>query len=797
MRVPLSWLRELVPVEASPEDLAERLSLGGLAVEEVLRTGAGIDGVVVGEVVSVRDHPDADNLVLVVVDTGSGRRDIVCGARNFSAGDRVPVAAPGAKLPGGTEIGRRTVRGQTSDGMLCSARELELSDDHSGILVLAADAPLGADVRTALGLDDVVLHLDVTPNRPDALSIVGVAREVAALYGLPLAVPEPSVPETGPDVSTLAAVRIEDPRGCARYLARVVTGVRVGPSPWWMRRRLFACGMRPISNVVDVTNYVLLERGHPLHAFDLARLAGRQIVVRRPRRGEVVTTLDGVRRALDRTDVVICDAERPVAVAGVMGGADSEVGDDSTDLLLESAWFDPIRVLRTARRLGLRTEASVRFERGADPEAVPTAAARAAALFAEVCGGTVARGAVDVHPRPAKRRRITLRTARANAFLGTDATAEQMSGWLSALGCSVQAGRGSLRVEPPTFRPDLLAEEDLFEEIARLYGYGRVPATLPPVRQVGGLTRSQSVRRLARRALLGAGLSEATTLSLVTPALADRLGVPPGHSLRSAIRLANPVSEEEAVLRPSLVWGLLLAAQRNAARGASSIALFEIGATFVPREGDAPAEPLEAAWVLAGEMPQGWSSAGRPYDFFDSKGIAEALLRAIGVTNIETSPGIAEPAGMHPGRAATLAAGETPVGHVAELHPRTAAALDLPGRVALGALDLGAAIAAAREFLPRPLPRFPAVLRDLAVIVPEDTPAAEVERRIRSSGGDLLESFRLFDLYRGEPIPPGCKSLAFSLTIRHPERTLTDADADGVLQALHQGVRDAGWSIRA
>lgn len=796
MRVPLSWLREFAPVEAGGDELAARLPAAGLKVEELIRTGAGIEGVVVGRVLDIRDHPDADTLILVKADVGEGPRDIVCGARNFAVGDLVPVALPGARLPGGLGIERRTVRGETSDGMLCSPRELEISDDHSGILVLDRDLKLGQDVREALGLDDEILDIEVTPNRPDLLSVVGVAREVAALYGLRLDVPASAVPEEGPLAGGLASVTIEDPRGCPRYLARVVTGIRAGPSPWWMRRRLLAAGMRPISGPVDVTNYVLLERGHPLHAFDLARLRGRAVVVRRPRKGERITTLDGAERALAREDVAICDAERPVAVAGVIGGADTEVGDGTTDLLLESAYFDPTRILRTARRLGLRTEASVRFERGADPEGVPAAADRAAALLVEVCGGTVARGAIDAYPRPARSRPIRLRVARANALLGTAITAEEMAGHLEALDCRVEARtRTALRVAPPTFRPDLRAEIDLVEEVARTSSYERVPVTLPSGGRAGGLTRDQSLRRLARRTLLGAGLSEAQTLSLVPPGLPDRLELASGHPWRKALRLANPLSEEESALRPSLLPGLLLAAARNVARRNTSLALFEIGVAFAPAGTELPEESLRAAWVMAGPAPAGWHAPAREYDFFDAKGVLEALLAALGVEGAAVVAVPLEP--LHPTRSARVDLGGAAAGTVGELQPRAARALDLPSRVAVGEVSLAPLLARARDATPGDLPRFPAVARDLAVVAGAGEAAARVEQAIRQAAGPLLESIGLFDVYSGEQIGPGLRSLAFSLTFRHPDRTLTDAEVGEAMASIERAVHAAGWATRS
>jgi phenylalanyl-tRNA synthetase beta chain len=796
MKAPLSWIREFAPVEAAADELARRLPIAGLQVEEVIRTGSGIEGVVVGKVLEINEIPGATKIIHVTVDAGDGPREIVCGARNFAVGDLVPVAVPGAKLPSGMEIARREMQGKVSDGMLCSALELGISDDHSGILVLEGEHKLGQDVREALSLDDEILDIDITPNRPDLLSVAGIAREIAALYELPFAVPPPELRDGGPPVDERASVRVEDPKGCPRYLARVITDIRVPPSPWWMQRRLLACGMRPISGPVDVTNYVLLERGHPLHAFDLAALRGRAIVVRRPRKGEErFTTLDGAERTLSKEDVVICDAEGPVAVAGIMGGASSEVGENTTEILLESAYFSPERVLRTARRLGLRTEASVRFERGADPEAVSSAAERAAALLAEVCGGSVARGALDVYPKPVKPKPIRLRVARTNELLGVTIPAPEMASSLRPLGCVVGSQtRTSLRVLPPTFRPDLRTEIDLVEEIARRYSYDRFPTTLPSSGRAGGLSRDQQLRRLARRLLLGYGLAEAHTLSMLPPRFPDRLALPVEHPWRKTLVIANPLSEEESVLRPSLLPGLLLAAARNVARRNTTVALFEIGAAFVPTDAELPDEPLRAAWLLTGPAPDGWHGTHRTLDFFDAAGALERLVEGLGVSGV-TREAI-DVAPMHPGRSARLVIDGLDIGVVAELHPRAARALDLMDRVAVGEIDLAPLFSAAREAASGDLPRFPPVSRDLALLVPAETPATTVRGTVREAAGDLLEDIAVFDVYRGAEIGADRASLAFSLSFRHPDRTLTDAEVSERMTAVEEAARRAGWTVR-
>jgi phenylalanyl-tRNA synthetase beta chain len=796
MKAPLSWIREFTPVEAGADELARRLPIAGLQVEEVIRTGSGIEGVVVGRVLEINEIPGATKIIHVTVDAGDGPREIVCGARNFAVGDLVPVAVPGARLPSGMEIARREMHGKVSDGMLCSALELGVSDDHSGILVLEGEHKLGQDVREALALDDEILDIDITPNRPDLLSVAGIAREIAALYELPFAIPTPELRHDGPAADEAASVRVEDAKGCPRYLARIISGVRVAPSPWWMQRRLLACGMRPISGPVDVTNYVLLERGHPLHAFDLAALRGRAVVVRKPRKSEQrFTTLDGAERTLSKEDLVICDAEGPVAVAGIMGGASSEVGESTTEILLESAYFSPERVLRTARRLGLRTEASVRFERGADPEAVPHAAERAAALLAEVSGGSVARGTIDVYPKTIKSKPIRLRVARTNELLGVTIPAPEMASSLRPLGCVVEAQtRTALRVLPPTFRPDLRTEIDFVEEIARRYSYDRLPTTLPSSGRAGGLSRDQQLRRLARRLLLASGLSEAHTLSMLPPRFPDRLALPLDHPWRNTLGIANPLSEEESVLRPSLLPGLLLAAARNVARRNTTVALFEIGAVFIPTEAELPDEPLRAAWLLTGPAPDGWHGTHRALDLFDAVGALERLLEGLGVSGVTREAIDVSP--LHPGRTARLAIGGLEIGVVAELHPRAARALDLADRVAVGEVDLAPLFAAAREAEPGGLPRFPPVSRDLALLVPSETPATAVREAVRVAAGDLLEDIAIFDVYRGAEIGADRASLAFSLSFRHPDRTLTDAEISEHMAAVEEAARHAGWTVR-
>ncbi len=552
MKAPLSWLRDFAPIEGSIPELADRLNGIGLIVEGVHAPGRDIAGVRTIRVLSIERHPNADKLILVDVDPGDGEtRRVVCGASNFAVGDVLPWAPPGAELPGGFKLEQRRIRGEVSDGMLCSARELQLSDDHSGIMILPPDTRLGEDIRTVLGLDDIVFDLEITPNRPDAMSIAGVARDLAAALGLPFAFPEPDAPgviELAP-----ATLVVEALDRCPRYVAK--TGrVVVAPSPGWMTQRLTKAGMRPISNVVDVTNYVMLERGQPLHAFDLNLLGGRGIVVRMANDGEQITTLDGVERTLSPSDLLICDANRvPQAIAGVMGAGDSEVSDATTEVLLESAYFTGDGILRTSKRLGLRTESSARFERGVDPNGTAIAADRAWELFTEIASGQAANDTLDEYPQPIEPTRVPLRTARVNDVLGTELETAAIRGHLEPLGFRVPDGAhadghgGIVEYDVPTYRPDVEREIDLIEEVARHHGYNNIVRTLPRMKEPsGGLTPVQVGRRAVRDALLGTGLSEAYTFSLVAPADLAAAGLP-----AVGIELENPLRAEESLLRPA------------------------------------------------------------------------------------------------------------------------------------------------------------------------------------------------------------------------------------------------------
>ena len=787
MRISYRWLSEYV--ELPPvEELARRLTAVGLEVEALERVGQGLAGVVAARVVASEKHPNAEKLSVARVDAGGPEPlQIVCGARNYRVGDVVPLATVGTTLPGGTRIERARLRGVESSGMLCSARELGLDPDASGLLILPSEVAPGTPIARALDLEDVLLEVNVTPNRPDALSHVGIAREVAAALGGAVRLPRPALSEQGSPAGEAVRVRIEAPERCHRYAARVVEGVRIGPSPGWLARRLEACGVRSISNVVDVTNLVLLELGHPLHAFDLDRVAGHEILVRTARPGERLTTLDGKERALDPDDLLIADRDRGSALAGVMGGGDSEIGPGTTRVLIESAWFAPAGIRRTAKRHGLKTEASYRFERGADPGMVIRALDRCAQLVAELAGGTVRPGVVDAHPRPYHPVEVALRWRRPAELLGLPVPREEARRVLIGLGFEERAaGEEGARFAVPSWRQDIGIEEDLVEEIVRSKGYDAIPETLPGLAldTPAVSPEAEAVARV-RQALEAAGFSEAVNFSFVAPAELAAVGAGEG-----AVALKNPISAELAVMRTSLLPSLLRDAALNLRQRVEDVRLYEIARTYHgrPGAGDHPAdERAEVAGVLLGRRhPVGWASGGDPVDFHDAKAAIEDVLAALGVEGARWEAR-AEP-WAHPRYAAALRADGETLGTMGQLHPRTAAAFELPPASYGFALDLARLVEHAR-LVPQHagVPRFPAVLRDMAVVVPDPVQAAQVIAAVQAE--PLVERATLFDVYTGAPIPAGQRSLALALLYRAPDRTLTDAEVDAAHARIVERLR--------
>lgn len=796
MRVSLKWLKELVDIDVPVEELVDRLDMTGTKVEQVVKTGAGLDGVVIGQVLTKEQHPNADKLSYCQVDVGAGEPlKIVCGATNFAPGDKVPVATVGATLPGGIVIKRAKLRGLESEGMMCSASELGVGADASGLLILPPDAPVGASYAEYAGLSDTILELEVTPNRPDCLSMVGVAREVAAVLGLEARSPRWTLETGGAPVEQDVAVTIEDPDLCPRYTARLIRGVRVGPSPEWLVERIVAAGARPINNVVDVTNYVLFELGQPLHAFDLATLARRdgvaEIIVRRAREGETLTTLDGQERRLTPGMLVIADASGPVALAGVMGGEATEVSESTIDVLLESACFDRACISKTSRALGLISESSLRFERGVDPELAAAASERAAQLIAELGGGTVAPGIVDVYPRPAVARTITLRVGRMNAFLGTSLASEEAAAILRRLGVAVEGKDDALTCTVPTFRPDLEREVDLYEEVVRIWGMERVPSTLPGGRErIGGLDTAQRLQRRIGEVMRACGLNEHIGLVFEDPRRVELCGFELGPD-ETLVELINPMSSEQSHLRVSTLTGLLDAVSHNQRHGVTDVHLYELGRVFRTSPGrKLPKERLVLGAVLAGSWDrQQWYERPRPLDFFDAKGVVQSLFEELSIAPWRLDP--AQHAWLQPGRAADIVVRGEVVGWVGEVAPRLLEAFDVAGSVAAFELDVKSIVRAAggvRRY--EEIPRYPAVKLDVALVVPREAPAERVLAAIRKHGKPLLADVRLFDVYVDPDdaavrrLPEGTKSLAFSLEYRAADRTL----ADDEVRAVHERV---------
>jgi phenylalanyl-tRNA synthetase beta chain len=792
VRIPLDWLREYAPTDLGADDLAELITHRGVKVEGVLRPWAGLDGVVVVRVLEVRDHPDSEKLCVARIAHGAGETELVVGVRNMGPGDLVPWAPPGARVPVLPEpLASREIRGVVSDGMLCSPRELAISQDHGGILVLDDTWQVGDEVKAGLGLDDAILDIEVEPNRPDFLSVVGVAREVAAATGVALQPVDIAVDELEEDAADAATIRIDDVSGCPRYVARIVRGVSHRPSPLRAQARLTACGMRPIDAIVDATNYAMLELGQPLHGFDMDRLVGPGIVVRCAVEDERIVTLDGVERVLDPDDLLICDLRAPVAIAGIMGGQTSEVSSETTNVLLESAYFTRGRVLLSARRLDLHSEASHRFERGTDPEGLEAGAARGAKLIAAWAGGEVLAGiasAGDVPPRHT----VAMRPSRATHLLGYPVAPPDAVAVFDALGMANRADDDVVEVEVPGYRTDIEREVDLIEEVVRIQGYDRVGATLPRAPHGGSVPSSYAFARRTKDALARSGLQEIRPAPFAS---AEDLAL---FDDGDAVPVANPLRAEEGFLRTRLSPGLLRAVARNQALGVERIALFEVGITFRLGTGDEPfREYRKAGFVLCGPAAWGWDAVRREVDVLDGKGILERLMEDLRVDGWGLGDVPAGP--FHPGRAASILLDGRAIGVLGEIHPRTTATLDLAGRVVVGVVGLGpleAASSGAFEF--REVPRFPPVRRDLAFVVADHVRAGEMGRAIEEAAGDLFGACELFDVFRGGAVPAGHKSLAFAVDLRARDRTLTDEDAQPRIDAIVARVSsEFGAELRA
>ncbi|WP_419915275.1 phenylalanine--tRNA ligase subunit beta [Candidatus Poriferisodalis sp.] len=804
MKVLLSWLREFAPIEGDPAELADHLSDLGMAVEE-MRILPSLDGVVVARVAGLRPHPEADRIQLVDVELpGSvgegtaGALQVCCGAFNMAVGDLVPLATVGTTMPGGLEIGERRMRGQLSQGMCCSAAELDLGADAEGIMILPSEFELGAPLMSQLGLaGDVLYDLEVNPNRPDAMSVAGVARDLAARLGVPFRIPVPLVRETGEDISTVASVQIIDADLCGRFGVRVIRDVTIGQSPPWMQARLTLCGMRPINAVVDVSNYVMLELGTPNHTYDLALVPGGYLGTRRSSEGERLVTLDGSEREMLRGDGLIVDRDdRPIGISGVMGGENTEISDSTTAVLLELAWWDRLSISRTSQRLGLRSEASMRFERGTDHELVPAALDRFCELLDRVTPGgvSVCSGRLDGRGDLPPATRVRVRPARMSHLLGRPFSADELRGLLDPIGlqCAVleDDADGALEVTIPSFRPDVETETDVAEEVARHYGYGRLGRTVPRSPEPGRLTPAQRLRRDLRRVLVGAGLSEAMPNPFLAPDAVRRAGIDGAEP----VRLLNPLATEESVLRPSLLPGLLTAAAYNSSHRNDTVSLFEIGVVFGPPPAGGAADTA-ADKTAAAVLPVETEHLGAIWaggEAADAVHLTELIAAAFGLElDLKNANDLD---GMHPVRAAQVLRGEQAIGVVGEVDPVVCERHGLAQRCAWLQVIVEPLLAAASAAAERPyqlVSTYPSSDIDLAFAVPDGVQASQVRSTLLASGGDELRSVDLFDIYRGDQMDPGTRSLAYRLRLQADDRTLTDEQVADIRQRCIDAVEHA------
>jgi len=828
VRVPYSWLREYCDPGMEPAALADRLVMTGTEVERIGTVGPpSAEGFVVGKVVKCEKHPKADRLSACIVDTGDGERPIVCGAPNVAAGQTVAVALPGATMPNGMKLRKAKLRGLPSEGMILAADELELGDDHEGIMELDPSFGAGTPLGEALPLGEAVLEIEVTPNRSDCFGVYGVAREVHAISGAPLAADpwaQDAPAEGEGEASDYASVAVEVPELCPRFTARVFTDVTIGPSPLWLQARLAAAGQRPINNVVDITNYVMLLTAQPLHAFDLDKVPGGELIVRTAGEGEKMTTLDGVERTFDADAVLVCDRNGPSGIAGIMGGQVSEVSEGTTRVLLEVACWNGTNILRTSRMLGLRSEASARFEKQLHPELCLRAQRIASRLLVELCGAKLVPGTIDVAAEIPEPRRLMLRATRVSGLLGMAISQEEQKTYLERLGFAAETAGEDLQVTvPPDRHYDVTREVDLIEEVARVHGIDEhLPTTLPSTSEaVGGLSREQRLRRRAEDGLRDLGFDQVVGWSFTDPGEAERLRIPSDDPRANPVLLANPLSEEQSAMRTTLLGSLLEIAARNVARGGSDLNLFEsarvylteppTGRNYPHMEGNRPvdplaghfagdqpapfAEPQRLAAIAVGSLAQRtWRGGGEAADFFGMKGVVEALAAGLGV---ELASAPAEEPFLHPGRSAAVSVGGAPAGWLGEVHPLVCRTWDLDAAVAFE-LDFAPLLAAATlgEETYEDVTTFPAVYQDLAVVVPAETSASAVREAILAAGGDLLRAADVFDLYEGEQVGEGRKSLALNLEFRAPDRTLTDEEVAGLRERIEAKLGEIGGILR-
>jgi len=784
MKVSLNWLRDYVEIRMGVNELINLLTMVGLEVEEAISTGEGFEKIVVAEICSIQRHPNAERLSLVEVRTDQERFSIVCGATNIREGQKVPLALIGAKLPNGVEIKKSKIRGESSEGMLCSEIELGLGQDATGILILDPDVPVGVNLGEALGLKDTILDISITPNRPDCLCMIGVAREIAALTHQRVRYPLPSLSKQGEEIHQRTSVTILDPDLCPRYVARLIEGVKIGPSPYWMRNRLEKVGIRSINNVVDVTNFIMMECGQPLHAFDFELLEEGRIVVRRAQESEGFVTLDGVKRVLDGEMLMICDGVKPVAIAGVMGGLNSEIKEDTKVVLLESAYFNPMSNRRTSKKLGLETEAAFRFGRGVDYGGCLSAADRAAQLIQELAEGRVVEGVVDAYPVPIQPTPIRLSVRKVHQVLGIEVTAESVKTYLEDLELDVhKVNEDVMIVTPPPFRGDLEREIDLIEEVARMDGYEKIPLTLPkgPPSSVER-SREFLLERKIIDLLIHHGYHEVITYSFTSPASLDLIGLASDDSRRRFLRILNPLAEDSSVMRTSLIPGLLETARYNLSRKNSNLKFFELRKVFFPQQGERLPREVKylAGFAIGMERDLHWAFSPRPIDFYDIKGCIEDLFEALQIKGIKFSR-VDDIPYLHPGKASKVSYGEEVFGFLGEVHPQVLGHYEIHGKAYLFEIDFEQIVIHAKEREPfRPLQKFPAIYRDLSVMVDDTLEVGKLREAIWDLKHPFIDEVNLFDVYRGAPIPEGKKGISYRIRYQANDRTLTDEEVNHI-----------------
>jgi len=788
MLVSLKWLKDYVDVEMTPTELADALTMAGLEVDEIKQIKPAFTGVVCAEILSVKPHPSADKLSLCAVTDSIQTYPIVCGAKNIKAGDIVPLAKVGATIPGGYTIKSTVLRGEKSDGMLCSEEELEVGDDNSGIMQLPPGTALGKPLEEILDLGDTVLDVSITPNRADCLSMIGIAREVAAITGKKIKMPAGEVYESAEDINSITSVKIIDSDLCPRYTARMIKDVEIGPSPVWMKTRLEAVGLRSINNVVDVTNFVMLEMGQPLHSFDFRFLEEGRIVVRKSVQDEEFVSLDGKARKLEADTLLICDGVKPVAIGGIMGGLNSEVKDDTRIVFLESAYFNPSSIRRSARRLAMPTDAAFRFERGIDPEGVLAALNRAARLISDLSGGKVCKNYIDEYPAkvPAAAN-IPLALNRVNAVIGTAIEGSEVIRILQSIGMEVKESElGQYSVTPPTYRVDITREIDLIEEVARLYGYDRVPVTLPDV----AVTEMVVIPRLdleerIRTVLTGNGYNEVINYSFISPQSVDYLGLTENDERRRLVHIKNPLVEDQAVMRTTMIFALLDSLKKNANNGCFNLKLFEMGRIFLScGAGKLPEERNVLAGLLSGTIGEDLWNYRLNVDFYDVKGCLDNLFSDLKTGYCRYVAENPEPF-LHPGKSANIYLKDSKVGYLGEVHPDVKDRMDLKVNSYVFEINLDMLVShIAGEVTYKEISKYPAVARDVAFVVDSSVQADYMLDIVLRQKEDLLENVGIFDIYAGKGLPDGTKSLGLRFSYRSPDKTLTDLEVNNVHERI-------------